>query len=269
MKSIRIYKDDIRVHVLRSLFFTDTILVVSGGALIALFWLFIFYYVFHFFVWRYFISLLIVSEIFFLGFITQKVDNQAIYKIGPRGLKYKVGEKEFRQNQIESYFIDFQIQDNLIVRDGSVVRIYLIDPYDIALLNDQDRETFFVKLKQMIHVLPSQVQFLVRKEKTLVKDYSPHIFSLYSKSEPARETLIDRYIEDLSHLIETHEFMTIHHYAVFSVNCNTLKPHEKVKAIKRLNDMGIRFSSAMMSCNINVKPLKSEELINFCKDTLR
>lgn len=269
MRSIRIYKDDIRVHVLRSLFFTDTILVVSGAVVIALFWFFIFHYVIHFFSWGYFISLLIVSEIFFLGFITQKVDNQAIYKIAPRGVTFQTGKKEFRQNQMESYFLDFQVQDNLIIRKGSIVRIYEVEPYDIALLNDQDRENFFVKLKQMIHVMPSQVQFIVRKEKTKVKDYSTHFFSIYNKSQDIREPLINRYIEDLTKLIETHEFMTVHHYAVFSVSCDTAKPHERVKAIKKLNDVGIRFASAMSACNINVTPLSNDELISFCKETLR
>jgi len=269
MRNIRIYKDDIRVHVLRSLFFTDTILVVSGAAIIALFWYMIFNHVFHYFSWEYFISLLIISEIFFLGFITQKVDNQPIYKIVPRGATFQTGKKEFRQKDLEPYFIDFQVQDNLIIRRSSIVRVYEVEPYDIALLNDQDRENFFVKLKQMIHVLPSQVQFIVRKEKTKIEDYSTHFFSIYNQSEPAREPLINRYIQDFTHLIETHEFMTVHHYAVFSVSCNTAKPHERVRAIKKLNDGGIRFTSSMSACNINAKPLNSEDLIHFCKETLR
>ena len=254
---------------MRSLFFTDTILVVSGAVVIALFWFVIFHYALHFFSWGYFISLLIVSEIFFLGFITQKVDNQPIYKIVPRGATFHSGKKEYRQNQMEGYFIDFEVQDNLIIRHGSIVRIYEIEPYDIALLNDQDRENFFVKLKQMIHVLPTQVQFIVRKEKTKVTDYSRHFFSIYNQSETIREPLINRYIEDLSKLIETHEFMTVHHYSVFSVSCDTTKPHERVKAIKKLNDIGIRFASAMSACNIEVKPLLNEELISYCQETLR
>lgn len=269
MKSIRIYKDDIRVHVLRSLFFTDTILFVSGTVVIALFWFLIFHYIIHFFSWGYFITPLIVSEIFFLGFITQKVDNQPIYKIIPRGSTFHTGKKEFRQKELEPYFVDFQVQDNLIIRKKSIIRIYEVEPYDIAILNDQDRENFFIKLKQMIHVLPSQVQFIVRKEKTKVKDYSSHFFSIYNQSEKDREHLINRYIKDLSHLIETHEFMTVHHYAVFSVSCNTIKPEEKVKAIRKLNDTGIRFASAISACNIDVRPLNSEELISFCKETLR
>ena len=269
MRNIRIYKDDIRVNVLRSLFFTDTILVVAGAVVIAFFWFLVFHYVIHFFSWGYFISLLIVSEIFFLGFITQKVDNQPIYKVVPRGTTFNVGKKEFRQKDLEPYFVDFQIQDNLIIRKGSIIRIYEVEPFDIALLNDQDRENFFIKLKQMIHVLPSQVQFIVRKEKTKIKDYSNHFFSIYNQSESIREPLINRYIEDLSHLIETHEFMTVHHFAVFSVSCNTTKPHERVKAIKKLNDIGIRFASAISACHIDVRPLTSSELISFCEETLR
>lgn len=269
MKNIRIYKDDIRVNVLRSLFFTDTILAVSGAMVIGGIWYLVFRNFLHSIPTEYFISVLIILEIFFLGFITQKVDDQPIYKVIPRGLLFKSNKQEFRQKDLESYFIDFSVQDNLILRKNSLIRIYEVESFDIALLNDQDRENFFIKLKQMIHVLPSQVQFIVRKEKTTTKDYSQHFFSLYDQSNGKREALVNRYINDLSDLINSHEFMTTRHYAVFSVSGNTSKVNERVKAIKKLNDMGISFAAALSACNITVRPLPNDELINFCEITLR
>lgn len=269
MRSVRIYKDDIRVNVLRSLFFTDTVIAVSGGTVIGVVLFLFFHNVLHFFNWPYFISSLILAEIVFVGFITQKVDNQPIYRIVPRGITFKASKKKYRQKELEPYFVDFVVQDNLIVRSNSLIKMYEVEPFDIALLNEQDREHFFVKLKQMTHVLPSQVQFIVRKVRSQPDDYSKHFFSLYDQSNTKREPLIDQYIHDLKNLVTTDTFMTTHQYAVFSASCDSSKPHEKVKAIKKLNDMGARFASSLFTCNISVRPLESDELIQFAKDTLR
>lgn len=269
MKNIRIYKDDIRVNVLRSLFFTDTIMAVSGALVVGGIWYALFRNFFHFLPMEYFVSILVVLEIIFLGFITQKIDNQSIYKIIPRALMFKGGPKEFRHKNLESYFVDFSVQDNHIFRKDSIIRMLLVEPFDIALLNDQDRENFFIKLKQTIHILPSQVQFIVRKEKTTVKDYSQHFFSLYDHSSPKREALINAYIQDLSHFIESNGFMTTRHYTVFSVSCNTAKYSDRVKAMKKLNDNEMSFSGALSACNIQVRTLTNQELINFSESTLR
>lgn len=269
MRTVRIYKDDIRVHILRSLFFTDTVLALSGALIIAGLLFAILQYGFHYFNWNIYLASVIVGEITFLAAVTHKVDNQPVYKIAPRGITFKTGKKQLRQKDLEPYFVDFSVQDNLIVRNNALVRIYEVEPFDIALLNEQDREHFFIKLKQMIHILPSQVEFIVRKEQAKNEDYSQHFFSLYDQSNTQRESLIERYIQDLSNLVTKHSFMSTHHYAVFSVPCETKKPYEKVKAVKKLNDMGTRFASALFACNIGIRPLPTDELISFAQTTLR
>ena len=269
MKNVRIYKDDIRVNVLRSLFFTDTILVLSGALIVGGIWSLCFQNWLHFLSIQYFVSILIVLEIVFLGFITQKIDNQPIYKIIPRALLFNGSQKKFRHKDIESYFVDFTVQDNHIFRKNSIVRMLLIKPFDIALLNDQDRENFFIKLKQMIHVLPTQVQFIVRKEKTIAGDYSQHFSTLFDQSNTKRESLINNYIKDLSQLILANEFMTTHYYAVFSVPCNCAKVKERVRSIKKLDDIEMSFAGALSACNIQTRSLTNQELINFSEFTLR
>ncbi len=269
MRNVRIYKDDIRVNILRSLFFTDTVLVVIGALVIGVALYFFFNSLLHFFSWGYYISALIVCTIFFIAFITQKIDNQPIFRIVPRALRFNGSKKKSRYHDLEDYFVDFSIQDNLIIRNNSIVRMYEIEPYDVALLNEQDREHFFVKLKQALHTLPSSVQFIVRKERATSKNYSPHFFSLYDGSNKKREPLIEKYIEDLTALIDSEPFVVTRHYGVFSVSCNTQKPHDKVAAIKKLDDIGLRFASALAVCNIGVRILENDELIQFAKTTLR
>ncbi len=269
MKNVRIYKDDIRVHMLRSLFFTDTVLVGVSSLIIASILYLIFHYVLHVFNWGYFISSLVVTVIFFVTFITQRIDNQPIYKIARRASMFKTTKKQQRYRDLEPYFVDFTIQDNHIIRKGSIVRMYEVEPFDIALLNDQDREHFFVKLKQAIHTLPSQVQFIVRKGKATSSDYSRHFFSLYDSSNEKREPLISRYVEDMKRLLDEETFLVTRHYAVFSVACTTTKPNEKIEAMKKLNDTGLRFAASLSQCNISARPLESEQLMEFAKLTLR
>lgn len=269
MRSVRIYKDDIRTHILRSLFFTDTVLVLAGVITISVLVYLVFNNLLHFFNWGYYISALIVTNVFFITFITQRVDNQAIYKVIPRAVKYKLGKKDQRYKDLEPYFVDFSIQDNLILKDSSIVGMYEIEPFDVALLNEQDREHFFVKLKQAIHTLPSQVQLIVRKENAKSKDYSPHFFSLYDSANKKREPLISQYIEDLTNLVNANNFMITKHYAVFSVPCNTLKVNTLVQGVKKLNDLGMRFASALGAANITVRPLENVELKAFAQGTLR
>lgn len=268
MKSVRIYKDDIRVHILRSLFFTDSVLVVSGTITIALILYFVFQ-ILHIFQLNYYVSSLTITTIFFIAFITQKIDNQPIYKVVPRLLTFKTSKKEKRYKELEPYFTDFTIQDNLIIRTGSITKMFEIEPFDVALLNEQDRENFYIKLKQAIHTLPAQVQFIVRKEKAKSNDYSRHFFSLYEEAKSNREQLISQYINDLTRLLESETFFVTRHYAVFSVSCNTSKTSELIAGIRKVNDLGISFAAALSACNISVKPLTNEELVRFMSSTLR
>ncbi len=269
MKSVRIYKDDIRTHILRSLFFTDTALVALGSVVIGGLLYLIFHYVLHTFNWGYFISSLFVGVLCFILFITQRVDNQPIFKVVPRALKFHSGKKDQRYSDLEDYFVNFSIKDNLLMRDNNIIGVYEIEPFDVALLNDQDREHFYVKLKQAIHVLPSQIQFIVKKDQAKASDYSPHFFSLYESSSKKREPLINQYIEDLTKLIDENHFMMTRHFAVLSTSCNPNKPNNLVQGVKKLNDVGMRFAQSLTLCNISVRTLENDELKLFLRETLR
>jgi hypothetical protein len=269
MKAVRIYKDDIRTSILRSLFFTDTVLAVGGGLLIGGIVYIFFQTVLHYFIWGHFLAVLVISEVFFIGLITQRIHNQPIYKIIPRAITHMIRRKQMRYKDLDSYFTDFIIQDNLLIRKDSLVRMYHIEPFDIALLNDEDREHFFVKLKQMIHILPAQVQFIVRKEAATTADYSKHFFSLFNQADNKHEPVIAEYVEDMTDLLNKHTFFTVRHYAIFSVPANREKIQSKMNGIQKLNDIGRRFAGALQACNIEAKSLTNEELANFMQTTLR
>ena len=269
MRNIRIYKDDIRTHILRSLFFTDTAIVSGGIIFISVGIYLIFVYGFHFFDWGYYLSTLFVAIIFFIAFVSQKIDNQRIFKIVPRATAFTTAQKEVRVTGLDPYFTDFHIQDDLIIRKDKLIRIYEVEPFDIALLNEQDREHFFIKLKQAIHVLPAQTQFIVRKVPAKSSDYSKHFFSLYDDSAPDRESLVHEYIENLKDLIDSNTFFVTKHFAVISTSCATHKPQAVVEGVKKLNDIGSRLTASLSVCNISTKPVIREELKQFVRSILR
>ncbi|QQG40570.1 MAG: hypothetical protein HYV37_03305 [Candidatus Levyibacteriota bacterium] len=269
MKSVRIYKDDIRTHILRSLFFTDTALVVIGSIVIGALLYFLFVYVFHSFNWGYYISSLFLGVLCFILFITQRIDNQPIFKVVPRAIRFTTGKKNQRFADLEDYFVDFTIKDNLIVRDNTIIGVYEIEPFDVALLNEQDREHFYVKLKQAIHILSSQIQLIVKKDQAKTTDYSNHFFSLYESSSKKREQLINQYLEDLTTIIDENHFMMTRHFAVLSIPCDPTKPNSLVQGVKRLNDLSLRFAQSLALCNISIQALENEQLKHFMKETLR
>jgi len=269
MRNVRIYKDDIRTHILRSLFFTDTAIVTGGSLLIALILYLIFTYGFHFFNWGYYLSALFVSIVFFIAFVSQKIDNQPIFKIVPRATTFKSSRKEQRVTNLDPYFTDFYIQNDLIIKKDKIIRIYEVEPFDIALLNEQDREHFFIKMKQAIHVLPSQTQFIVKKVQAKSEDYSKHFFSLYNSSSTDRESLVKEYIENLTKLVDSNTFFVTKHFAVISVPCHTQKTQSVIEGVKKLNDIGTRLASSLSVCNISTKVITSDELKQFVRSILR
>ncbi len=269
MRTARIYKDNIREHVLRSLLFTDNVIFIAFGACIAGILYVILQFGLHMFQWGLYISSVIVAEILFVGVATQRIDNQPIYQLIPRLFTFGTSKKKYRQKQITSYLTDFSISENFIIRQNNLIAVYNIEPFDIALLNDQDREVFFQHLKLALHVLPGRVQLIVRKETAKVSDYSKHFFSIYDQSDKKREPLINTYIEDLSSLVQTKKFLIVKYYAVFSVAFNPTKPQERVESTQKLHDMGVRFAGALHNCNVTTRQLTKEELVEFCRSQLR
>jgi hypothetical protein len=221
------------------------------------------------FSWAYYLSALFVSIIFFFAFITQKVDNQPIYKVVPRAATFQKSKKELRTKDIDPYFVNFELQQNFIIKNNLLIQIFEVSPFDIALLNEQDRENFFVKLKQTIHTLPRQVQFIVRKERATHADYSKHFFSLYRDSSDEREELIREYIENLSDLVDSNNLLITKHYLVISVPCNPKNSESKEAALKKIFDLSSTLATNLSLCQIQLRLLDKPELANFVKEILR
>src|SRR5579872_3228626 len=155
--SVRIYKDDLRQPIYRTLLLTDmAIFILIAVCIAGISYLFVHSLSRHF-NWMTYFFLLGILEPTLLMVATLRIDNQHIYKILARASIFAVKKKKLRNKQLPAYYNDFTIQDDLLIRKKSISKVFRIHPYDISALNSSDRETFFTNLKQTLHILPAQL----------------------------------------------------------------------------------------------------------------
>lgn len=270
--NIRIYKDNLRENIFRSLLFTDVVIFIVAGVVVALFVYVLFFLASPHVNLGYYLSATAFSEITLYALALVRIDNQSIVSILSRATAYMFGRKTFRSGHIDAYFRDFTIQDNLIMCKKSISTMFAITPFDISAINTAQKKEFFINVKQALHNLPAPLQIIIRKEKTTVQEITEHFFHLYStlrKGDKRREAMITSYQQDLSEFIKNQGVLTIKHYGVFSIKSDTGNPTDKVTGIGKLTDMYKRFSSSLDECNIATRLLKSDEIKDHIASILR
>ncbi len=261
--NIRIYKDNIRENIFRSLLFTDFVLFALGGFFLAIILWYIFQIFFRSINIVYYISVTVFIEIIFFSTLSLHIDNQPIYKIIARAIPFFLKNKQFRGNTLQAHFSDLYIQDDRIIRRKSVNQLFEITPYDISAINNNEREQFFTNLKQALHMLPSQLQVLVQKEVAKPKDFTDHFLSIYKtvkKGDTVRENLINQYQNDFEDFITSQQILTIKQYGVLSASADTTNPKAKIIAIGKTTDMFERLKSALETCKVTIKQLSQHEI---------
>lgn len=270
--SVRIYKDNLRQPIFRTLILTDVVLFVIVGIFIAIVTYILYSMAFHKINWMNYLFILGILEPTFIVIATLKIDNQHIYKILSRFSIFFLSKKQFRGNQLEAYYNDFTIQDDLLIRKKSIAKVFQINPYDISALNATDREAFFANLKQALHMLPSQLQVLVKKEIQTPQDFTDHFIHVYKslpKGNKKKEEMVGNYQRELEQFITNEKLLAIKQYGVFAVNVDTSNIDEKVKAIGKLDDMYQRFSSSLEACHVTTRQLTNTELETYMGRLLR
>ncbi len=269
MRTIQVYKDNLREHIFRTMFFSDTVLFFGFGILLALSITLLFQLVLHITDVGLTLSTIFLMELFYAVIVTLKVDKQPLYKIIPRGINFSISQKKFTQNELKKTTGDFTIIGDYILYKNRLIAIFEIKPFDIALLNEEERERYYAHIKTMLHTLPGKIQLISRKEKASVEDYHNHFFSLYDTASVKLNGLIEEYIKDLSTVIELNEFQIMKYYAVFSTPLGSNTDENFVLASQRLTDMGIRFSGSLALEKIYTVQLKNKKLVTYFKDLFR
>ncbi len=269
MRVIQVYKDNIREHILKTLFFTDTAIFFAVAILIAATTTIIFRFIFHITQIGIILSSIFLIELFFSLIATLKIEKQPIFKIIPRAIAFGTSQKKYTKQQISKTTGNFKIIGNYIIKKKKLICLYEILPFDIALLNEEERERFYSHIKTMLHTLPGNMQLILKKEKAEIESYNKHFYSLYETANPKLDWMINRYIEELSSLIQLNNFQIIKYYAVFSTPLISENDKDITIAAQKLHDMGNRFGSALSLEKIQIIQLKKDELIKYFKNQFR
>jgi len=270
--SVHIYKDNLRQSLFRTLLFTDMVIFILIGSIIAgIIFLLFKLLLGKFSLYPYLFVLTLFESIGFIIATTRK-DNQPMYKIFSRGIYFSLKEKKLRGSQLDSYYNDIEIQDKFILKKNRINKIFSIKPHDISALNSNERNSFFANLQQVLHILPQRLQVIVRKEVSVPSDFTDHLMNVYKslpKGNIQKEQMVGNYERDLLEFVKSHSLLTVKQYGVFALDVNTKNPTEKVNGIGRLNDMFIRLASAFENCQIQIKELSNEEITSFLRRLLR
>lgn len=263
MKPVRTYKDNIRENVLRSLLFNNTVIYIAGAILIALLLFMAMRFIRGFFSWDIYIYALLFCEGLFAVGAFKKYENQPIFNLIPRIFLFLFSKKILSSKELGKTTGDFKIVGDYVERRKSLITIYEIIPYDIALLNEEEQMEFYQNIKQTLHTFPSKMQIVVRKAKATVTDYQKHFFSVYKQSDKKREAVISNYYTDLTSLINSGKLRIVKYYAVFSTPLSSNNEEQFLQATRKLEDNFVRFSTPLKK--IEMRKLHKEELISYFK----
>jgi len=269
MKTVKVYKDNLREHIFRTMFFTDTVLFLGTGLFLAVGIFVLYKFTFHLSPLGPLLACIFLAELFYGLVATLKIDHQPLYKIIPRAFIFSLTKKTLSLGEVAKTTGDFKIIGNYIVRHKKLIGVYEIRPFDIALLNDEERERYYQHIKTMLHTLPSKVQLISRKQRAGVKDYHEHIFSLYKSSNNAINPLLEQYINDLSVLIEQNNFQLMKYYAVFTATLLSESDIPYASAVQKLEDQVKRFSSALALERITTHQVSQDDLIALFQQQFR
>lgn len=93
MRAVQVYKDNLREHMFRTMFFTDTVLFAVIGILFAIAIGLIYQFVLHITDLGLIAATIFLVELFYAVVATLKIDKQPLYKIIPRGMTYTILKK--------------------------------------------------------------------------------------------------------------------------------------------------------------------------------
>ena len=269
MRAVRIYKDNLREHIFRTLFFSNSVLFFGTGIFLAAITILIYTLTLKITDIGIIVSSIFLIELVFALIATLKIEKQPLYKIIPRAIQFNLSRKLYTKKQISQTTGNFKIIGNYIIRRKQLIAIFEIHPFDIALLNENERERFYHHIKMMLHTLPGKVQLILRKEKAKVEDYHSHFYSLFETANPKLDSLIGRYTKELSSLVELNEFQIMKYYAVFSTPLISEKDQTLTQAAQQLHDMSKRFGGSLATEKIQITQLNKEELIKYFKVQFR
>jgi hypothetical protein len=266
MREVRVYKDNMREHIFRTLFLTDTVIFFGFGIFLAFGMIFFLRILLHMTNMSLTIASILLLEVIYALIATATIDHQPLFKLIPRIITYGFSTKIHTKQHLLKTTGDFTIIGDYVKRQQKLITILQIHPYDISLVNDDERNRYYSHMKTMLHTLPGSVQFLSQKRIAKSTDYHEHFFSLFSNEHKKNSWLLKTYIRELSDLIDNNTLQLMHYYIVLSAPLITDNDTAFTNAVNRLSNMEKRVGSALSLEQIQITQLTHKELVDYFQE---
>ncbi len=163
--------------------------------------------------------------------------------------------------------MNYWIQDNFIFTKNSIIIIFEIEPIDVVLLPEYEQESFFNELHRALNSIGMEhIQFLMRTRKAQPHDLKKHFRNIItqdikfksSKTQEIRNTLAQKYMKELSSLLENNIIPVKEYYLVIDEKVNTQKTQKILSAVKNLERKTQRITG-----NLRRAGIKTYHLTNY------
>ncbi len=174
--------------------------------------------------------------------------------------------------------VDFDLVDNLLVFKEKVVTVFKLEPVDIMLLSEQDRQIFIKNIQTFLNNQRGiHTQILMRNRGAEQSDYIKHFdhittqqVSLHSKEmADFREDKLAGYIKDMQALLSKNIVPIRDYFILFEIKGNTSTSRKTIKLISELQELTDRIASLLDHAKVRTSQLVEEDLEEFLQSFIR
>ena len=141
----------------------------------------------------------------------QRIDGKPLTSLIFSAFNFFLSKKQYDQTDL-SNMSDFyhNIQDNIVFTTNQAIAVIQIFPVDVSILNEQEKTSFKQRMGTFLHTLGDNgsIQMRVVNRLANTTDYKEHFDHLLNQSRqsnanPKVVKLVNEYIENMKHKIET------------------------------------------------------------------
>jgi hypothetical protein len=212
--------------------------------------------------------------IFCWAILSHEVDRQPAYTLILPYLQFMFNSKKLTKLKE----INFDVVDNLLIFKERIVVVFKLEPVDIMLLSEQDRQIFIKSIQNFLNNQRGiHIQILMRNRGADQSDYMKHFnnitsqqVSLHSKEMGnLRENKLAGYVEDMQVLLSKNIVPIRDYFILFEIKGNTSTSRKTIELIRKLEELSERMGNLLDQSKIRTNQLRDEKLEEFLQSFIR
>jgi hypothetical protein len=206
--------------------------------------------------------------------LSTEIDRQPAYTLVVPFIKYFFSAK----TQESLAELDFDLIDNVLIFKDRLVAIFKLEPIDIMLLSEQDRQIFtndiqaFLNNQRGIHT-----QIITRNRGASQSDYLNHFQDITNQTvninnlemNELRDSKLAGYIQDMNKLLATNIVPIRDYYFLVEQKGDNSISKQSIENLQKLEQQSNRICILLNQAKIETKHLKDKELETFLTQFIR